>query len=82
MRPVAEHQGQEKVQQREGMAQQGEEMAQEGVEESLDEKQAPGAVWRTLVALVEQICEISSLPVQKKTRMIYIRTQTDRKHTI
>ena len=51
------------------MAQEGEEMAQEleqGVEESLDEKQASGAFSRTLVALVQQICEISSQPVPKK----------------
>ena len=57
------------MQQREEMAHQGEEMAQElgqGVEESLDEKQAPGAFSKTLAALVQQICEISSQSVPEK----------------
>ena len=51
------------------MAQQGEAMAQEleqGAEELLDERQAPGAFSRTLVALVQQICEISSQSVPEK----------------
>ena len=48
------------------MAQQGEAMAQEleqGEEELLDEREAPGAFSRTLVAFVQEICEISSQSV-------------------
>ena len=51
------------------MAQQGEAMAQEleqGEEELLDERQAPGAFSRTLVAFVQEICEISSQSVPEK----------------
>ena len=57
------------MQQREEMAQQGEAMAQEleqGEEELLDEREAPGAFSRTLVAFVQEICEISSQSVTEK----------------
>ena len=66
------------------MAQQGEVMAQEleqGEEELLDEKQAPGAFSRTLVAFVQEICEMSSQPVPRKTKTINIQPKNDRKQT-
>ena len=73
------------MQQREEMVHQGEEMAQEleqGVEEYLDEKQAPGASSRTLVALVQQICEISSQSIPEKDKNDQYSTKNDRKQTI